>query len=54
MQLHVSDKKVAKFKTILNSAIQDGFLKFQDLAKIEGLVNYVYFTVGPIARLLTN
>ena len=54
MQFQVPDKKVTRFKTILDSAIQDGFFTFQNFTKIEGLVNSVYFTVGPIAPLLTN
>ena len=54
MQLQVPDKKVAKLKTILNSAIQDGFLTFRNLAKIAGLVNSVYFAVGLIGRLLID
>ena len=54
MQFHVPDKKVAKLKTTLNSVIQDGFVTFRKLAKIAGLVNSVYFVVGPIARLLTD
>ena len=52
MQFQVSDKKVAKLKTILDSAIQDGFVTFRNLAKIS--VNSIYLTVGPIARLLTR
>ena len=54
MQFQVPDKKVAKLKTILNSAIQDGFVTFRKLAKIARLVNSVYFALGPIARLLTD
>ena len=52
MQLQVPDKKVAKLKTILDLTIQDGFVTFRNLAKIAGLVNSVYFAVGPIPRYL--
>ena len=54
MQFQVPEKKVAKLKTILDYAIQDGFVTFRNLAKVAGLVNSVYFAFGPIARLLTN
>ena len=54
MQFQVPDKKVAKLKTILDSAIEDGFVTFRNLAKIAGLVNSIYLSVGPIARLLTR
>ena len=50
MQFQVPDKKVAKLKTILDSAIQDGFVTFRNLAKIAGLVNSCWFAVRPIAR----
>ena len=54
MQFQVPDKKLAKLKTILDSAIQDGFVTFSNLAKIAGLVESIYLAVGPIARLLTR
>lgn len=54
MQFRVPEKKVAKLKAILDSAIQDGFVTFRNLAKIAGSVNSIYLAVGPIARLLTR
>ena len=54
MQLQVPDKIVAKLKAILDFTIKDGFVTFRNLAKIVGLVNSVYFAVGPIPRLLTD
>ena len=49
MQFQVPYKKLAKLKTILDSAIQDGFVMFRNLAKIAGSVNSIYLAVGPIA-----
>ena len=54
MKFQVPDKKVAKLKTILDSAIQDGFVTFRNLDKIAGSVNSIYLAVGPIALLLTR
>ena len=54
MQFQDPYKKVANLKTILHSAIQDGFVTFRNLAKIAGSVNSIYLAVGPIAQLLTR
>ena len=54
MCFRIPEKKVLKLKGLLDSAIQDGFSSFRELARIAGTIISAALAVGPISRLLTR
>ena len=54
MTFRIPEKKVCKFKRLLNSAIQNKSSSYRELARIAGSIISVALAVGPISRLLTK
>ena len=54
MKFYMPERKVAKLKATLQSAISDGYCSYRYLAKIAGSVMSCALAVGPMARLLTR
>ena len=54
MHFSVPEKKLNKLKSLLTSAISDGYCSARFLAKIAGSIISCALAVGPISRLLTR
>ena len=54
MTFQIPEKKVCKFKRLLNSAIQNMSSSYRELTRIAGYIISVALAVGPIFCLLTR
>ena len=48
LSIRIPEKKVSKLKGLLDSAIQEGYSSFRELASIAGTIIPVALVVGPI------